>query len=101
MLRSWRGAVSARFIFEDRLEKIVDIVLLRNNYALAQGYPCTWDSQSTVVYIYFKEPTLIFAITSLDLLVRIQLHFLLQDSCSCWLVQIGNFEYVCCIYPVV
>ena len=46
-------------------------------------------------------PTLIFAVTSLNLLVNVLLHLALENSCPGRLVEAGRLEDVCGIDPVV
>jgi hypothetical protein len=45
--------------------------------------------------------TLVFAVSSLDLLVGVLLHFALKDSGACGLVEAGCFQDVCCVDVVI
>lgn len=45
--------------------------------------------------------TLIFPVAALDLLVDVLLYVALQDSCSGGFVELGCFQYMCCVDPIV
>src|SRR2546421_11081431 len=57
--------------------------------------------QRNAVQLKTMPRTLVFAISSLDLLMHAFLYFSFQYPCPCGFVESSNFQDVCGIYPVV
>lgn len=85
MLRGRRRASVTRDEIEDGRNAVKYAMLFGKRTTLGQRNPCA----------------LVFAITTLDLLMNTLLHFSFQNSSPCWFVKAGDFQDVSCIDPIV
>jgi hypothetical protein len=101
MLRGRWGAKLARGKLEDGSELLIDIVSLCQSFTLFKWDPCACRSQRLSPRSEFFWRTLVFTISTLDLLVCLLLNLSLEDSRSGWLIETGGLEDVCRIDPIV
>jgi len=85
VFRRWRRTPVTRLVVEDWSQFVEDSVALGQAATFGQRDPCA----------------LVFSIATLYFFMCSFLDFSLEDACAGWLVEIGDFENVCCVDPVV
>jgi hypothetical protein len=89
----WRALIS-RLELEDRPQAVIDIITMGKSLAMLERYPGPCGKKSRVSSDSFSAPiphayprTLVFPISTLDLLVYVFLDLALKNSRPCWLVE--------------
>lgn len=86
---------------EDGAQFLVDIVSLRKSFTLLERDPSSWFQSDSSSRTVDDERTLVFAVSTLNLLVCLLLDFALEDSGSGRLVETGSLQDVGCINPII
>ena len=102
MLGSRRWTVIAGDELEDGTELVIDIVALRQSLTLFEGNPGTFQKSDMPVPMFGKDVrTLVFAISTLNLLVHLLLNLALQDSGTGGLIETSSLQYMRGIDPII
>lgn len=98
--RRWWGDISWDIV-EYRLQLLVDTILLCQLLPQLQRYPSTCGASDMAWKRAVSVSTLVFPVSTLHLFMEGLLNLPFQNPGSRWLIKVGDFENLRCIYPAI